>query len=403
MGGRSGGAIRWWSWAATLGAAALAAGCASNGGTGAEGGAGAGGTGAGGGGGGAGGSGADPCVDPALHEALLAIDDPSLCALAIYTADVALGYTIAPTWGRHGGPLLALPGTADAVELVRLTPPSGAATGALAPEQTSIDAGIPDGAFLGAQAIDLPFFSWTALSWTGAAPDTQGELILVEDGAVALRYPVNGFYSGAGLAAAEGGRLLYTGLSPLGDPAAATNALYAADTCGAPGQDPRLLPEGDPTCAAPAAVAAWGDFSGPLATDSAGNAFTVLPTFGAAQEARGFAAAEVARGSGPTEGAPIFSLPGSGSGLAALAPSAEDAGLLVFQPSDPTTFAPLDPVAVRYIVAGDAVQPEGEPATFLTLASPDTLVTLMSDDLDRLWVGVPSPDGGTAFVVIGRR
>jgi hypothetical protein len=401
---------RVWTWAAVLGVAALVIGCDSEDGAG-TGGGGAIGPGSGGGageggageGGGGGGGGAGACLDPASHEALLSIADPGLCAVAIYTADVELGYSVSPTWGRHGGPLLALPGAAGAADLVRLTPPPGAATGALSSEQTTVDAGIPDGAYFGAQAVDLPFFDWTALSWTGAAPDTQGELILVEGAAVAKRYPVNGFYSGAGLAAVEGGRLLYTGLSPLGDPAATTNALYAADTCGAPGQDPRLLPEGDPTCAAPLAVAAWGEFSGPLVADSAGNAFAVLPTFGAPQEARGFAAAQIARGAGPTEGAPMFTLPGSGSSLAALAPSAEDPGLLFFQPSDADVFTPLDPVAVRYDATADAVQPQGQPAPALQLASAGTLVTLMADDVDRLWVGVPGPGGGTAFVVIARR
>lgn len=271
------------------------------------------------------------------------------------------------------------------------------------PAATNVAAGIPDNAFPGPQAIDLPFFDWTALSWTGAFPDTQGELILITGGTIAERYAVNGFFSGAALAAAGGGRLLHTGLSVIGETAAGANALYAADTCGAAGQSPRLLPEGDPACPAPIAVTAWGDFSGPVAVDRAGNAFAVQPTFTDGQEARAFAAAAITRGAGPTEGTPVFSLPGSGSQLAALAPAGDAPGLLLFQPTDPATYEPLDPIAARYTVAAGAVQAEGDPAKLLTLATPGTAITLMTDDADRLWVGAPSPGGGATFVVIARR
>lgn len=395
-------------------AAALVAGCDDDGGG--TGGSGPGGTGGSGGadtgsgGGAAGGGGGatgEGCLDPAQHEAVLSIVDPALCAVAVYTADVALGYSASPTWGRHGGPLLAVPeAQGGGVTVVRLSPPAGP-TGALTPAQITVAAGIPDTGFAGAQALDLPFFDWTALSWTGPYPDTQGELILVAGGAVAERYDVNGFFSGAALGSAQGGRLLYTGLSVLGDTAAGANALYAADSCGAAGQSPRLLPEGDPACPAPIEVAAWGDFSGPVAVDQAGNAFAVQPSFAGTQEARGFAAAAIARGAPPPTppgGAPLFTLPGSGSSLAALAPAGDAPGLLVFQPLDPATFDPLDPVAARYAVAADAVQAEGEPAKLFTLATPATPIALMTDDQGRIWAGAPSPGGsGTTFVVIARR
>jgi hypothetical protein len=393
--------------AAALCAAALAAGCGDDGaaGTTSGPGPGAGGDGGGAGGGGDGGAGGgDGCLDPSLYEDLFSIADPALCAVAVYTADVELGYSVSPTWGRHGGPLLALPAPspAGAVEVRRLSPPAGA-TGALTAASAVIDAGVPADAYAGAQAIDLPFFDWTAISWAGPYPNTQGELILLEGGAIATRYAVNAFFSGAGLAAAGGGgRLLYTGLSALEDAATSVNGVYVADSCGAAGAAPRLLPEGDPTCAAPAAVAAWGDFSGPTAADRDGNAFVVLPTFAGDQEARGFAAASIGRGAGPTEGSPVFTLPGAGQSLAALGPAGGAPGLIAFQPTDPVSYAPLDPVAVRYTAAGDTVQAEGNPAPLLTLATPETPLTLMADGDDRLWVGAPSPGGGTTFVVLTR-
>lgn len=393
-----------WLWGAAVILCAAAAGCGGDGdgdgdGTGGGGaGAGGGGTGAGGGGAGGAGGSSGACLDPAEHAGLFSILDPDLCAVALYTADVEPG---SPTWGRHGGPLLVRPAAGGAAEIVRLSPSAGAA-GVLTEQITSVDAGVPAGAFLGGQAIDLPFFDWSAISWTGAFPDTQGELLLVTGGSIAIRYPVNGFYSGAGIAAAGGGRLLYTGLSVLGQAAAGASAVYAADTCGADGQDPRLLPEGDASCPAAIEVAAWGDFSGPVTVDRDGNAFVILPSFAGTQEARAFPAASMVRGAGPSEGTAFFTLPGSGSSLTALAPGAGSPGLVLFQPSDPSTFLPLDPVAARY-TAGAAIQPEGEPAAFLQLATPGTALSLTADDADRLWVGAPSPNGGTTFVVLARR
>lgn len=387
-----------WLWCAAALLCAAAVGC---GGDGDDDGAGGGGSGGGGsGGGGAGGTGGSSgaCLDPSEHAGLFSILDPDLCAVAIYTADVEPG---SPTWGRHGGPLLARPGASGAAEIVRLSPPAGAA-GVLTEQITSVDAGVPAGAFLGGQAIDLPFFNWSAISWTGAFPDTQGELLLVTGASIAIRYPVNGFYAGAGVAAADGGRLFYTGLSVLGGMAAGAAAVYAADTCGADGQGPRLLPEGDASCPDAIQVAAWGDFSGPVAVDRDGNAFVILVSFAGTQEARAFPAASMARGAGPTEGTALFTLPGSGSSLAALAPDGGSPGLVLFQPSDPSTFMPLDPVAARY-TAGAAIQPEGEPAPFLQLATPGAALSLTADDAGRLWVGAPSPTSGTTFVVLARR
>ncbi|XXX73564.1 hypothetical protein WMF30_38570 [Sorangium sp. So ce134] len=347
-----------------------------------------------GGGGGADGAG---CLDAQSHGALFSLVDPAWCAVAAYTTDEEIGFA-SVTWGRHGGPMFARSGAEGAVEIVRLTPPE-AADGELAAARTTIDAGVPDGAFLGGQAVDLPFFGWTAISWTSAFPETLGELILIEDRAAAERYEVNGFFA----AAAVEGRLLYTGLSPLGDLAAGANALYAADRCGAEGQDARLAPEGDASCAEPAAVAAWGDSSGPVAADLRGNVFAVLPSADGTQEARGFAAGAIARGAGPAEGDVVFSLPGSGTSLAALAPEQGAPGVLVFQPSDPATYEALAPVAVGYSDDGGRVRADGSPAPLLELATAGTTLSLVTDDANRLWIGGPLPSGGFLFAVAVRR
>jgi hypothetical protein len=140
-----------------------------------------------------------------------------------------------------------------------------------------------------------------------------------------------------------------------------------------------------------------------MAADLGGNAFVVLPSFAGDQEARGFVAEAIARGAAPAEGSPVFTLPGAGTGLAALTPAEGAPGLLAFQPTDPGTFDPLDPIVVRYAVAGGAVQAEGAPAPLVALATPGDLVALLSDADDRLWIGAPSPGGGTTFVILARR
>ncbi|WP_437478463.1 hypothetical protein WME75_30330 [Sorangium sp. So ce1014] len=394
--GSSEASMRWDGWiqqgrarlaaAALCAAAALALGCGDD----TDGSAGA----TSGGSGGADGAG---CLDARSHDALFSLVDPAWCAVAVYRTDEELGFA-SVTWGRHGGPMLARSDAEGAVEIVRLTPPDEA-DGALAAARTTVDAGLPDGAFLGGQAVDLPFFGWTAISWTRAFPDTRGELVLIEDRAVAKRYEVNGFFA----AAAVEGRLLHTGLSPLGDPAAGPNGLYAADRCGAAGQDARLVPEGDASCAEPAAVAAWGDSSGPVAADLRGNVFAVLPSADGTQQARGFAASAIARGAGPAEGDVLFSLPGSGMSLAALAPEQGAPGLLVFQPSDPATYEALAPVAVAFSDDGGRVRADGSPAPLLELATAGTSLALLADDANRLWIGGPLPSGGFLFAVAVRR
>jgi hypothetical protein len=335
------------------------------------------------------------CLDAAPFASLFTIADASFCAVAMYEADESIGFQV-PSWGAHGGPLWFQADTSGGgVTIERWKAPAGA-TGALTKQTTHVDAKIPDGAFAGAQAIDLPFFGWTAISWTGAFPDTTGQIELIEGSAVDRAFAVNGVYGLAAVGDATSGRLLHTGLSPIGAPTVDTNGLYAADACDMPKPD---LGAGT-GCQAPAAIAAWGDSSGPVAVDHDGNAFVVLASFGMGnQEARGFAAADVARGAAPTEGTSLFTLPGFGSSLAAIAPRDAHPGLLVFQPFDMDA-TPLDVIAQAYTTNGGLVA-EGTPATFLALTAPVS-PWFMVDDADRLWVAVPG-DTKTTFVVIARK
>jgi hypothetical protein len=353
-------------------------------------------------GGGGGSGGGVACLDAAAFASFFSIETPDLCAVAIFDAAVDLGFTAVPTWGLHAGPMTVSLGDGGSLDVARWHVPSGW-MGSLTASLQTIPAGVPQGAYPGAQAIDLSFFGWTAVSWAGAFPSTEGEVILAKEGAIEQRYDVQSLFAGVGIADGSGqGRLLYTGLSPLEDPAVSKGALYAADSCGAKGAGARLLPEGDPTCGPPIEVAAWGEFSGPLAADRDGNVFAVMSSFSTGdQEARGFAASSVARGEPATPGDVLFKLPGYGMSLAALAPEAEGgAGLLVFQPSDGMA-GPLDVIGQRYVVEGSTLKSEGSVSTLLKLAKPATSLTLLTGEGARIWVGVPV-SGMTRFVVLAR-
>ncbi len=353
--------------------------------------------GAGTGGGGQGG-GAAACLDASETASLFTLEDPGFCVVALYDTDAVAG---SPTWGAHGGPLTLSAGkSAGSIDLLRWKVPAGA-KGKLTAEETHVDAVFPDKAFPSG-AIDLPFFGWTAVAWTGAFPNTQGEIVMLKGASIGERYAINGAFALSAVAAdADHGRLFYTGLSALGDATGNKNALYAADSCGTT-EKPALSTGKDPSCAAPLAIAAWGEASGPVTADRDGDMFAVMPSYTSGdQEARGFAAPTVARAEGAAEGTKLFTLPGFGADLAALAPVAGKSGVVVFQPSDSNTFEAQEVIAQAYTVSGGAVKAEGTPVTFLKLAKSNTALSLMRDTADRLWVGASNGKTST-FAVIAR-
>lgn len=393
--------IDWNVIGAMLGAAALSGLCL--GGCGGDGGNGGGGSGGAttttttttsastGGGGAAGGS----CLPTSEHASLFTIADTAYCAVAKYQAEGALGFQL-PSWGRHQGPLtVAQDTTGGGVTLTRWALPAGA-TGALQKQETHVDIGLPATAFISQQATDVPFFGWTALGWAGAYPDTAGKMLMLADATIARSYDVNGAYATAAVGDTTSGRLLFSALSPLGSVAAGANALYAADACATPTPD---LGAGD-GCQSSLEIAAWGEFSGPVAVDRDGNVFSVLPYFADTQEARGFAASEIARGAAATPGTKLFELPGFGSSLAAIAPKGAARGKLIFQPFD-SMATPGDVIAQSYVVEGGKVSPEGTPQKLLAMptAAPVSLY-LMTDDQDRLWVAASDDEAKTTTYVV---
>jgi hypothetical protein len=377
------------------GQSAGGAGGQSAGGAGGHASAGAGGQAAGGAGGQSLGGATGACLDPSAFSSSFTIADSSFCAVGVYSAPEAIGYQV-PTWGSHGGPLVVQPGTGTGVTLERWTVPTGT-TGTMTVQTTPVAAALPATTFLGAQALDLPFFGWTAISWTNPFPDSTGQFEMIASGAIATSYTVNGPYGVAAVAAAPSlGRLLYTGLSPLGAPTASVPGLYAADACSSPAQ---ALGTGT-GCSASALVDAWGDSTGPVVTDSNGDVFAVMPTVATqTQEARGFLAGSVARGAAATAGVSLFTMAGSSVALAALSPSAGGPGLLIFQPAD-LTFTPLDVVEQKF-TTGSSLAAMGTPTKLLTVAAGQGLSFLV-DGSQRLWIAV-NETASTRYVVLARQ
>lgn len=333
------------------------------------------------------------CIDASSMAAYFTLEDSTKCLVAKY--DVAAGSLGTLTWGRHGGPLGFEGGATP--NLVRYELPS-TTTGAITIKKTPITVtGVPSGVFWGGQALDLPFFGWTAFSYTGTGTGFPGELLLVNGSGAITRYNVNGFFSGVGigLMSSSGGRLLHTSTSSIMSAAAPTNtgALYAADSCGAASTSPRLLPAGDGSCKDPIKVATWeSGSSGPVAVDPDENLFAILSSFGGNQELRGFERSTVARGAGATAGTKIFADTNYTGDMVA------DGKAVYWQPNSSTTYSALDPQMIAYTVdaGGKTVTPVGTPKTFLTMKTAGASVTLVRDASRRVWVGVTVPPTGDA-------
>ncbi len=120
------------------------------------------------------------------------------------------------------------------------------------------------------------------------------------------------------------------------------------------------------------------------------------------QEARGYTAAQVARGAAAVKGTTLFTVDGFSGSLAALAPTASAPGLLVFEPFDSTTYFALDVIEQVYSVTGGVVTASGTPTTLLTVPTMmSTGPSFLTDASDRLWVAV-SGAAGTTYVVLER-
>ena len=372
-------------------------------GNGSNGGGGAGGQGGATGGGGSGGQGQGGCLDPSIHASAFTLDETSLCVVAAYDIPLHLGFdfttfvSIVPSWGRQDGPLTMVQtydaGTPiDEITLTRWQAPSGS-SGPLAASDTvgPLTLGTSDpNPYLNPAAVDLPLLGWTAVGWASFG-GTAGQLLLLSGATVDQVWPVEGMFAVTGVSAG-GDRLVLSALSPLDAPGAGAAGLYYADVCAGP-----VLCGG-------AAATTGGDASGVISTDAAGNLFATFPDIGGgSQTVYGYHPSEIAPGvDAQGAGTQVLSTSGSGTALAALAPSADDDGYLLLQPFDGVNFVNLDVVVQRYSASADAVSAVGSATTALTMTTPGTEVTLMADDADQVWVGVADGDGSSTFYVVAR-
>ena len=352
-----------------------------------------------GGGGGSGGS-TTVCLDASAHADLLTIKDAGFCVVASFDADYDPKAFIGNiTWGRQGGIVMAEANADGSIKTTRFFAGPTATSGKLAGNSLDSPVGIPTGSFFGGFVLDLPFFNWSLASYTNPDSLFTGKIILFSGTDILLQYPINGFFSAAGVMA-EGetlGRLVYSGLSPIYKNATNANGLYAADACGTLGMSPRLISEGDTTCADSFAIETFGTGSGPVAADSAGNVFTVMTT-AAGQEAHGYAADVVKRGGTMVMGDKLFTTQGYGGSLAAVAPDGTGTGVLVFQPSD-SMFMWQDAVAQRYTIENGKVVPQGTNGPLMSSPTPNVQLNFTSDDQGRIWVAIKRTTDYAVLVV----
>ena len=95
-------------------------------------------------------------------------------------------------------------------------------------------------------------------------------------------------------------------------------------------------------------------------------------------------------------------IPGFSGSLAALSPTATDPGIVIFQPNDSSTYAPLDVIQQKF-TTGSALAAMGTPTPLLTLASGQTQgFSFLIDGSQRLWVAV-NEASSTTYVVVAHR
>jgi hypothetical protein len=332
--------------------------------------------------------GAGGCLPAGSTDAVFTIATNDLCAVARYDApDLTLDpFGAVPTWGRHQGPLTSslVTGATDEIHLQRWN-----ISGTTLAKTESVVAGvtqIPAMSFFGAQAVDLPFGSLTAVSWSGQDFMHQGGFLFLDATSVVGTHLATGVYGTAALGTAQSARLVYTGLSAVDGPTNGTTALYAADFANG-------------TLGTSQAIATWGEADGPVAVDTAGNVLAIDTKFSdSTQELRVFPAASIASGSPPTAGTTLLVTDGYGNALAAVAPTAQKPGLALFQPQLGANGTHGDVLVVRWQTSGSTPVEAGHEA-LLTLTTPDTLLTLMTDDQGRVWVGAPAQQGSTFYVL----
>jgi hypothetical protein len=355
---------------------------------------------AGGGGagvGGAGGSGGEaPLACMNVAPDFFTVEGDDLCVVQTFTAEglELLSYGTTPTWGAHGGPLTSSVNAANTSLTLSRWSKSGTT---LTKADTVVPlTGVPADAFFGGLALESDATGAAcsddqvvSVAWSGADFTNDGAIVTVTPAGAGESVTATGVFGMASI----GASVFYTGLSEVGGPTSGVVGLYAAETASC---DAGLATSG-------AVETGWGLATGPVARDAEGNLFAILTDYNTGRQLiHGYAGDDVVAG-GPIAGVELADLEGFGDAFAVVAPDGAEPGLLVLQPNAGASSFNQDVVAVEYGSAGGALT-AGLSKTLLKLTEEDKNVTLMTDDVGHLWVGVTTPGETpvTTFYVMAR-
>jgi hypothetical protein len=347
--------------------------------------------------GGAGGGGGEaPLACMNIAPEFFTVEGDDLCIVQTFTAEGLdlPSYGTTPSWGAHGGPLTASVDAANTSLTLSRWSKSGMT---LTKADTAIPlAGVPADAFFGGLAVESEATGAAcsddhvvSVAWSGGDFTTEGAIVTVTPAGDAESVTATGVFGMASI----GASVFYTGLSEVGGPTNAVVGLYAAETATC---DAGLATSG-------AIETGWGLATGPVARDAEGNLFAILTDYVTGQQLiHGYAGDDLIAG-GPIAGVELAELEGFGDSFAVVAPDGAEPGLLILQPNAGKDFFNQDIVAVEYSSAGGALT-AGLSKTLLTLTEEDKNVTLMTDAVGHLWVGVTTPGETpvTTFYVMAR-
>ena len=342
-------------------------------------------------------------LDPSDHAKWLVID--AKFPFAVTARHATTSSVTGARWGRHGAPMLTTEvykAGPTAPGVIRWTIPADPTRDATMKETAFAEAtGLPAQVFYGADGVvDLPFGSLELLSYTSSGAAFPGEALLYSPDLqeVTSRAKVNGFYSGVGISTPAGGRILYSGLSPLSAATSATNenGLYAADVC-----DASLLPTG--ACTPAVRLLQWKGASGPVIADAHDNVFVAASlSAGATSDAvYGLARAQALASTQLSPAALADADTGGTSSLAAIAPDGDGLGYVLAKGFDSP--GAQRAFAQAYAEGPDALAKSGARIDGALLPGPDAESFSMFTDADGdLWVAVSLAKGGV-FLELRRK
>jgi len=343
-------------------------------------------------------------LDPTVYSEWLIID--AKFPFDVTSKHATTGRVGGARWGRHNGPMLTTevykaPGQ-TAPGVIRWTIPAKPTDDVIGNETPFTKAtGLPAQLFYGVDGIvDMPFGLVDLLSYTGTGSAFPGEVLLYSQSLnqVTSRANVNGFYSGVGLTTPSGGRILYSGLSPLSATTSTTNAngLYASDVCNG-----SLVPAGG--CPPGVRLVPWNGSSGPVVNDAHDNVFVAASlSSGPSSDAfYGLAHAQAVASTPQTATTLAEVDTGGASSLTAIAPDNGGLGWVLAKGYDASPAVPA--FAQAYAEAGNTLAKSGARIDAALKPGPKAeSFSMFADAEGDLWVAVSSSTGGV-FLELRRK